>query len=233
MALIKVPDGGFYVDNSQVTVDYAKKSISIVGGGAAGDYLSLDGGMMNAGATITGEDELTIEVPDTGESASVGVTHQGVTLVHNTNSVADSSVRVIATGIELKANTTTVSVNGTGINFGGVALFNIASIGASESAIAFENEMDMNNHKIINVTDPTAAQDVVTKNYADTNYATKTEIADFITVSDIPNATSSVKGLVNQGVAVSDVSGTDAASAITTINALLVSLRNAGIIANS
>lgn len=42
MALIKVPDGGFYVDDSQVTVDYVKKSISIVGGGAGGDSLSAD-----------------------------------------------------------------------------------------------------------------------------------------------------------------------------------------------
>lgn len=42
MALIKVPDGGFYVDDSQVSVDYVKKSISIVGGGAGGDSLSAD-----------------------------------------------------------------------------------------------------------------------------------------------------------------------------------------------
>lgn len=50
MALIKVPDGGFYVDDSQVTVDYVKKSISIVGGGAGGDSLSADYAQNNSSA---------------------------------------------------------------------------------------------------------------------------------------------------------------------------------------
>ena len=40
-------------------------------------------------------------------------------------------------------------------------------------------------------------------------------------------------GPSKQGVAVPDVSGSEAADAITTINALLASLRGAGLIANS
>ncbi len=40
-------------------------------------------------------------------------------------------------------------------------------------------------------------------------------------------------GPSKQGVAVPDVSGSEAADAITTINALLASLRDAGLIANS
>ena len=40
-------------------------------------------------------------------------------------------------------------------------------------------------------------------------------------------------GPSKQGVAVPDVSGSDATAAITTINALLASLRDAGLIANS
>ena len=44
----------------------------------------------------------------------------------------------------------------------------------------------------------------------------------------VPNASTTVKGLVNQGVAVTDA--TDEASVVTQLNALLASLRTAGII---
>lgn len=37
MALIKTPDGAFYVDDTQFEVDYDNKSISIKGGGGGGD----------------------------------------------------------------------------------------------------------------------------------------------------------------------------------------------------
>lgn len=230
MALIKVPDGGFYVDESQVTVDYNKKSISIIGGGgASGNYLSLDGGMMNAGATITGEDELTIEVPDAGESASIGATPQGVTLVHNTNSDADSSIRVIENSIEIMANNTTVTLNGTGVNFGGGALSNIASIGASSSAIAFENDMDMNSHKITNLADPTGTTDAMTKNYADITYQTIADMSEYVRTDDL--ADTNTAGIVKQAAAVADSSGATDTALETKFNELLVALRNAGILA--
>lgn len=230
MALIKVPDGGFYVDDSQVNVDYAKKSISIVGGGGeAGSYLSLDGGMMNAGATITGEDELTIEVPDAGESASVGVTPEGVTLVHNTDSDADSSIRVIENSIEIMTNGTTVALNGTGVNFGGGALSNIVSIGASSSAIAFENDMDMNSHKITGLADPTGDTDAMTKNYADITYQPITGMGEYVRTDDL--ADTSTAGIVKQAAAVTDSTGATDTTLETKVNELIGALRTAGIIA--
>lgn len=229
MALIKTPDGGFYVDDSQVSVDYVKKSISIVGSGTVGDYLSLDGGMMNAGATITGEDELTIEVPDAGESASIGATPEGVTLVHNTNSTADSRIRVIENSIEIMANNTTVTLNGTGVNFGGGALSNIASIGASSSAIAFENDMDMNSHKITGLADPTGITDAMTKNYADITYQSITGMSEYVRTDDL--ADTSTAGIVKQAAAVADSTGATDTTLETKVNELIGALRNAGIIA--
>ena len=231
MALIKVPDGGFFVDNSQVTVDYAKKSISIVGGGTAGGYLSLDGGMMNAGATITGEDELTIEVPDAGESASIGATPEGVTLVHNTDSDADSRIRVIENSIEIMANNTTVTLNGTGVNFGGGALSNIASIGSTSSGtpIAFEEVVDLNNHKITNVADPTASSDAMNKNYADITYQSIADMAEYVRTDDL--ADTATAGIVKQAAAVADSTGATDTTLESKVNELIGALRTAGIIA--
>lgn len=54
-----------------------------------------------------------------------------------------------------------------------------------------------------------------------------------ITQSDIPDASASAKGLVNQGVAVANSSGATDTTLETVVNNLLASLRNAGIIASS
>lgn len=220
MALIKTPDGGFYVDDTQISVDYVKNSISVIGGGSGGgsgpdgDYITTDGGMFNADATSTGTDELTIEVPDAGESATVGITPQGVTLVHNTNDSADARIRVIQNSIEILANGTTVQLNGTGVNFGGGTITNVSSIGGTSAGeIGFENTLDMNNHQIKAVSDPTEAQDVATKNYVDNR---------------TNNATTSVRGVVLQAIGVTDATSTD--DIITQFNALLASLRTSGVL---
>ena len=49
MALIKTPDGGFYLDDSQFAVDYESNVVTIVGGvgpDPGGDYLPVTGGQM-------------------------------------------------------------------------------------------------------------------------------------------------------------------------------------------
>ena len=156
MALVKTPDGGFYVSDAEFTVDYETNSVMLVGGAGEAGAITADGGMFNAGATLTGEDELTIEVPDAGESAVIGITPDSVELIHNTNSDADARVRVVSNGIELMANNTTVQINGTGIDMGGSALTNVNSIGASSAGeIAIENNLEMNNHQILGL--PTEA----------------------------------------------------------------------------
>ena len=176
-------------------------------------YLSTQGGTLEANASITGEDEITFEVPDSTESATVGITPESVTLTHNTNSASDGSVRVASSAVEIKAGATTVQVNGTGVNFGGGALSNINSIGSSASAIAFENDMDMNNHKITNLIAPTQSYDAVNLAYLQ-GYGSA--------------ATATIHGTVLKGAAVTDA--TSEADIVTQFNALLASLRTAGII---
>lgn len=92
----------------------------------------------------------------------------------------------------------------------------------------------MNNHKITNVANPEAGNDVMNKTTADATYATKNEITNFITNDDLPVlATTSIAGIVKQGTAVSDSSGATDTTLETTVNALLASLRAAGIIAST
>ena len=115
-------------------------------------YLSTQGGTLEANASITGEDAMTFEVPDSTESATVGITAQGVTITHNTNSDVDSSIRAIDNAIEIKANDTTVTINGTGVALGGAAISGINSLaGQSSNEIAIESNVDMNSHNLTNV----------------------------------------------------------------------------------
>lgn len=235
MALVKDPSGSFYLDNTEFAVDYEENSISLVGGAGGGGDITADGGMFNANATLTGEDELTIEVPDAGESATIGITPESVTLTHNTNSTSDGSIRVTENAVELKAGENTVQINSTGVDFGGLAIADVSSIGGTSAGeIAFENTLDMNSHQIKNVTDPTESQDAATKNYVDTTFATKSEIAGFITSDSLPtNATTAVAGLVKQATAVADSSGATDTALETKFNELLAALRNAGILAQN
>lgn len=229
MANIKDPSGSFYLDSSEFNVDYVKNKISLVGGTGGESGLSLDGGTMNADAVINGTEELQITTTDTGESGTVGITPQGVTLVHNTNSVADSRIRAIENSVEIMANGTTVTLNGTGVNFGGGALSNIASIGASSSAIAFENDMDMNSHKITGLADPTGSTDAMTKNYADITYQAIADMSEYVRTDDL--ADTSTAGIVKQAAAVADSTGATDTTLETKVNELLAALRTAGILA--
>ena len=187
MANIKDPSGSFYLDSAEFRVDYSKKKITIIGGASGEEGISVDGGIFNADAVLTATDELTIEAPDAGESATIGITPDSVTLVHNTDSEADGRIRVTSDGVELTAGTTTIQVNGTGVDFGGATLSNITSIGstAAGTAIAFEENLDMNNHifeglntsPVANATD---ADDVITSLNA--------LLAQLRTIGIIPNS---------------------------------------------
>ena len=213
MALIKTPDGGYYLDDTQFTVDYEENKVELIGGGAGEGAITADGGTFNADAVLQGTDNLSIIVPDAGESATVGVTPESVTISHNTNSDADGSVRVTSDGVELKGGDTTVQVNGTSVDFGGSTITNVTSIGGSAGEIAFENDMDMNSHRITNLLAPTQKNDAVNLAYLQ-GYGSA--------------ATATIHGTVLKGAAVTDA--TNETDVVTQFNALLASLRNAGII---
>lgn len=235
MANIKTPDGGFYVDDTQFTVDYQTNIVSLKNGSGSGDYLTLDGGMMNPDAVISGEDSLEISLASGNKSAVIGLSAEGTTISNETSDSPTASIRVIENVIEVKANDTTVTMNDSGVNLGGASVSGVTSITGQDSGeVTIETVLDMNNHKITNVANPEAGNDVMNKTTADTTYATKTEIADFITNDDLPVlATTSVAGIVKQGVAVSDSSGATDTALEGTVNALLASLRAAGIIAST
>lgn len=109
-------------------------------------------------------------------------------------------------------------------------LNHVGSISGNITEIAVKTDVDLNNHKITNLGAPTEANDAMNKATADATYATKAEIANFITNDGFTTAaTTSVAGIVKQAAAVTDASD----NAVTTINELLVSLRNAGILASS
>ena len=244
MSLIKDPSGSFYLESDQFNVDYEENSIKFVGesgegatytagegitisgntisvdqekiptntsmGEAISKCLSLDGGIMNADANIQATDEIIITSTSGNNTCSLGVTASG--------------------GIELKANDTTISLTSENIDLNGANLNHVGSISGNTTEIAVETDVDLNNHKITNLGAPTEANDAMNKATADTTYATKAEIANFITNDELPTAaTTSVAGIVKQAAAVTDASD----NAVTTINELLVSLRNAGILASS
>lgn len=235
MANIKTPDGGFYVDDTQFTVDYQTNIVSLKNGSGSGDYLTLDGGMMNPDAVISGEDSLEISLASGNKSAVIGLSAEGTTISNETSDSPTASIRVIENVIEVKANDTTVTMNGSGVNLGGASVSGVTSITGQDSGeVTIETVLDMNNHKITNVANPEAGNDVMNKTTADATYATKNEITNFITNDDLPVlATTSIAGIVKQGTAVSDSSGATDTTLETTVNALLASLRAAGIIAST
>ena len=216
MANIKTPGGEFYLDDTQFDVDYSGNLVTYIGeGGQGGNSLSLDGGTMNADAVINGTEELQITTADSNESATVGVTPQGVTIVHNTNSDADASVRVIGNTVEISANGTIVTINGSGVNMGDSVLTGVYSIGGNAVELAVETDIDMNNHRVKMVGNPVDSTDAVNLGY--------------ITGGNVV-ATTTQHGTILQGASVAEA--TDADDIVAQFNALLTSLRNAGIIAD-
>lgn len=53
------------------------------------------------------------------------------------------------------------------LQLGGNAIMGVKSISNTDSGIAIESEVSMNNHKITDLLDPTTDQDAVTKKYVD------------------------------------------------------------------
>lgn len=191
--------------------------------------------MMNPDAVISGEDTLEISLASGDKSAVIGLSAEGATISNETSDVPTASIRVIENVIEVKANGTTVTMNSSGIALGGASVSGVSSITGQDSGeVTIETVLDMNNHKITNVANPEAGGDAMNKTTADATYATKTEIADFITNDNLPVlATTSVAGIVKQGTAVPDSSGATDTALEGTVNTLLASLRAAGIIAST
>lgn len=220
MANIKTPDGGFYIDDNQFIVDYQKNIVKIKGKiGPDGDYLTLDGGMMNPDAVISGDDTLEISLASGNKSAVIGLSAEGVTISNETNEVPTASVRVIENVIEVKADSATMTINGSGIDIAGTKVTGVGSITGQDGAeVTIETDLDMNNHKITNVTDPVANEDVANKKYVDNNKPVA--------------ATTMAAGLVKQMTSIEDSSGATDTALEAKFNELLAALRTAGMLSD-
>ena len=75
-----------------------------------------------------------------------------------------------------------------------------------------------------------AVNSSVTKSDKVTLFTSKDDFDTWLAGIAVPNATTSAKGVVTMGAAVADVSSSTTGNNTTAINALLVSLRNAGVI---
>lgn len=95
MANIKTPDGGFYVDDTQFTVDYQTNIVSLKNGSGSGDYLTLNGGMMNPDGEINGEDSLEISFSTDNKNVLVGLSIENTTIFNKTNNNPTASMCVI------------------------------------------------------------------------------------------------------------------------------------------
>lgn len=166
MAFKITPDGGFYVDDTSFNVDYNKKQVSLKGG-TSGNDITADGGMFNLGTVLSGDETLNIELADSNKTAGIGFSAEGVTISSETDDSPTASVRVIENTVEIKGNNTTMTVNSTGVSFGGEALKNVGTIGGSSGDVVIENNLDLNNHKISNIATPTDNNDAVNKLYVD------------------------------------------------------------------
>ena len=188
MALIKTPDGGFYFDDSQVDIDYEANSVTLLAGGGEAGVTSFNG---RTGAVVPTEGDYTSEmvgaVPVTrtinGKALSdnIQLTAQDVGAADNetlnnvseyAHGIVDGVERISGAlyadggefeAVEIKGGTTTVTVNGSGVNFGGAVLTGVNSIGGNgDTELAVESVMDMNNHKITGLANGTDATDAAT-----------------------------------------------------------------------
>lgn len=186
MSIERIPCGGWDIDTT--TLQFQNKVLKAVGG-ITGAYLPLSGGKMGADAMIQGTDNLEIVVGDNSvESSVVGVTQNGVTIEHNTNSNIDSSLRIIENTIELTADNNTITLNGTGVDLNGTNVTGVGSLTDVDGAeIVIETTLDMNNHNIINVDTPVNPDDVANKQYVDNKAPALATVDVAGIVKQIPN----------------------------------------------
>lgn len=216
MSLIKDPSGSFYLESDQFNVDYEENSIKFVGESGEGATYTAGEGITISGNTISVDQEKIPTNTSMGEAISKCLSLDGGIMNADANIQATDEIIITSTSEN-------IDLNGANLN-------HVGSISGNTTEIAVETDVDLNNHKITNLGAPTEANDAMNKATADTTYATKAEIANFITNDEFPTAaTISVAGIVKQAAAVADASD----NAVTTINELLVSLRNAGILVSS
>ena len=244
MALIKTPDGGFYVNDDEFEVNYSTNSISLTGqgGGGVAGVASFNG---RTGAVVPQDGDYTAEQVG---AASIDTVNTMSDYIHEivegteplpylpddyTPPVATvSSVGMVkpGTGMEVTADGTLNCTVTPGT--GGITQEQADDRYLQLSGGTMTGALNMGANKITTTATPTETSDIANKGYVDGVVGVVSDEIDGIiagtTAITLPVATDAKVGGVLQAAGVTDA--TDADDIITQFNALLASLRTSGVL---
>ena len=185
MALIKTPDGGFYVNDDEFEVNYSTNSISLTGqgGGGVAGVSSFNG---RTGAVVPQDGDYTAE--QVGALPISGGTMTGALNMGTQNLLG---VGAIVNGDTPTANTAVTLSNGA-ISF---------DVGSSRVLSLYGSAINAVNHRIQNVSNPQDNTDAANKQYVDTSVSGVQTNIDTVsgTVDDIIDGTESLPYLPDNG----------------------------------
>lgn len=216
MALIKTPDGGFYVNDDEFEVNYSTNSISLTGQGSGGGagVSSFNG---RTGVVTSQVGDYTAE--QVGAVSLSGGTMTGNLILNGdpTNNLQAATKQYV----DVLGDTVNDILDGT------EALPYLPDNGGT-----LTGALNMGNNKITMGTTPTETTDVTNKGYVDGVVKVVSDEVDGIiagtTPISVPVATDAKIGGVLQAADVADATNAD--DIITQFNALLASLRTSGIL---
>lgn len=216
MALIKTPDGGFYVNDDEFEVDYSTNSISLTGqgGGGVAGVSSFNG---RNGVVVPQDGDYTAE--QVGAVSLSGGTMTGNLILNGnpTNNLQAATKQYV----DVLGNTVNDILDGT------EALPYLPDNGGT-----LTGALNMGNNKITMGATPTETTDVINKGYVDGVVKVVSDEVDGIiagtTPISVPVATDTKVGGVLQAAGVTDATNAD--DIITQFNALLASLRTSGVL---
>ena len=254
MSLVKTPDGGFYLDDTEFNVDYATNSVTLSGTSPippTGDYLSVNGGEMNGNIDMNGHNISNIHsMSFSGQDNFIDCETSAIFMSTNENDLSTAfgivNINTSATfqsGIVYKDdyfNGTLVVNNNPNTFDGTTSYFGKQGDGhlSTTDFSTFEGlTVDSNGVVTIQSNNPISVNNGIITNVA--NPVNNTDVvnkqyadATYASVSSIPtNATTSQAGIVKQISNIAQLEATSASTEqiATTLNNLLTALQNAGI----
>lgn len=206
MEEIKIPCGGWYVDNKTLIFD-ENKVLSVVGGGGASGVSSFNG---RTGAVTPQAGDYTAE--QVGAVSLSGGTMTGNLILNGdpTNNLQAATKQYV----DVLGDTVNDIIDGT------KTIPYLPDNGGT-----LTGALNMGSQKITGLADATDPGDALNKKVGDATYALKTAIPT--------NATTATAGIVKQATAIEDSSGATDTVLETKFNALLAALRTAGVLASS
>ena len=178
MALIKTPDGGFYVNDDEFEVNYSTNSISLTGqgGGGVAGVSSFNG---RTGAVVPQDGDYTAEqvgaLPVSGGTMT-GALNMGEQQLLGVTNIVNGDTPTANTGIALS--------NGA-ISF---------DVGSARVLSLYGSAINAVNHRIQNLSNPQDNTDAANKQYVDTAVSGVQANIDTVsgTVNDILDGTESL-----------------------------------------